>query len=80
MGQHDQTIRVVIRQFHLLHSKSVHGHVSVFFFSAMCEPLLTYIIPSMYGYYYLMFTTFPVLYMETYGFSTGIAGLVNPFI
>lgn len=31
----------------------------------------------MYGYYYLMFATFPVLYMETYGFSTGIAGLVR---
>lgn len=31
----------------------------------------------MYGYYYLMFATFPILYTETYGFSTGISGLVS---
>lgn len=31
----------------------------------------------MYGYYYLMFATFPTLFTETYGFSTGIAGLVS---
>ncbi|KAJ6524027.1 multidrug resistance protein 4 [Mycena capillaripes] len=29
----------------------------------------------MYGVYYLMFTTFPPLFAETYGFSVGITGL-----
>ncbi|KAJ7121826.1 multidrug resistance protein 4 [Mycena crocata] len=29
----------------------------------------------MYGVYYLMFTTFPPLFTETYGFSVGISGL-----
>ncbi|KAL5508004.1 hypothetical protein ACEPAH_5622 [Sanghuangporus vaninii] len=28
-----------------------------------------------YGYYYLMFATFPQLFPENYGFSTGLAGL-----
>lgn len=31
----------------------------------------------MYGYYYLMFATFPILFTETYGFSTGTSGLVR---
>lgn len=31
----------------------------------------------MYGYYYLMFATFPMLFSGTYGFSTGLSGLVR---
>ena len=31
----------------------------------------------MYGYYYLMFATFPELFPQNYGFSTGLAGLVS---
>jgi len=30
----------------------------------------------MYGIYYLMFTTFPILFSDTYGFNTEIGGLV----
>jgi hypothetical protein len=30
---------------------------------------------SMYGIYYLMFTTFAGFFTQTYGFSTGISGL-----
>ena len=36
-------------------------------------------ISRSYGYYYLMFATFPQLFPEKYGFSTGLAGLVSHF-
>lgn len=44
------------------------------FRSFVCFILSLY-MGLMYGYYYLMFATFPTLFKETYGFSTGISGL-----
>ncbi|KAF4618567.1 hypothetical protein D9613_010177 [Agrocybe pediades] len=37
--------------------------------------ILSLFMAFLYGIYYLMFSTFPVLFSETYGFSTGIGGL-----
>ncbi|KAI5119904.1 hypothetical protein M0805_003708 [Coniferiporia weirii] len=47
---------------------------ALLFGSFICFILSLY-MGLIYGYYYLMFATFPTLYEETYGFSTGIAGL-----
>ncbi|THH12222.1 hypothetical protein EW145_g147 [Phellinidium pouzarii] len=47
---------------------------ALLFGSFICFILSLY-MGLMYGYYYLMFATFPTLYEDTYGFSTGIAGL-----
>ncbi|KAJ7650916.1 multidrug resistance protein 4 [Roridomyces roridus] len=44
------------------------------FGSPVCFMLSLY-MAFMYGIYYLMFTTFDVLFTNTYGFSTGISGL-----
>ncbi|OJA12250.1 hypothetical protein AZE42_04087 [Rhizopogon vesiculosus] len=37
--------------------------------------ILSFYMALMYGIYYLMFATFPVLFSEVYHFSTGISGL-----
>ncbi|KAI0347386.1 multidrug resistance protein 4 [Trametopsis cervina] len=42
--------------------------------SLVCFVLSLY-MAFMYGIYYLMFTTFPILFTDIYGFSAGIAGL-----
>lgn len=62
-------------KLYLLHPQLVHGHVSQNSTSELCQKLI--IAFSMYGFYYLMFATFPIVYTGTYGFSTGIAGLVS---
>ncbi|KAF5390887.1 hypothetical protein D9757_004505 [Collybiopsis confluens] len=38
--------------------------------------ILSLYMAFMYGNYYLMFTTFPNLFSEIYGFNTGVGGLV----
>ncbi|KAE9388907.1 multidrug resistance protein 4 [Gymnopus androsaceus JB14] len=43
--------------------------------SFICFMLSLY-MAFMYGIYYLMFTTFPELFSDVYGFDTGIGGLV----
>ncbi|KAK0192500.1 multidrug resistance protein 4 [Armillaria mellea] len=38
--------------------------------------ILSLYMAFMYGIYYLMFTTFPTVFNEIYGFNTGVGGLV----
>ncbi|TDL29703.1 multidrug resistance protein 4 [Rickenella mellea] len=48
--------------------------MALLFQSFICFILSLY-MALLYGYYYLMFATFPTLFQDTYKFSTGIAGL-----
>lgn len=47
---------------------------ALLFGSFICFILSLY-MGLVYGYYYLMFATFPDLFPQNYGFSTGLAGL-----
>lgn len=80
MDQFDETDSTTHDEFDLFHVELVYVFVSCI--SALlsrygeCEETDVLICFSIYGIYYLMFTTFANLFHNTYGFSTGIGGLV----